>query len=106
LPEYDSRRLNQVAGHLLPTDPDRDVTEVDLGLGAGAMRLGDERLDRSPAGLHPDLGPSLGDIAPHDAIRHRRVMLVDEPVEDPLDGVTLLARRVQIGAQHRIDHPA
>ncbi|MFI6520824.1 hypothetical protein ACIBF1_35080 [Spirillospora sp. NPDC050679] len=43
-------------------------------------------------------------MAPRKPIRHPRGMLVDEPIEDPLDGVTPLARRVQIRPRHRVDH--
>ncbi|MFG1694133.1 hypothetical protein [Nonomuraea sp. NPDC049309] len=38
-------------------------------------------------GPHEDRRPPLGDIAPHEPGGHRRVRLVEEPVEDPL-GVT------------------
>ncbi len=59
------------------------------------MRLGDVGLDRSPAGLHPDLWAALGDVAEHDPIGHLRTVLVHQPIKDPLDRVALLAWRIQ-----------
>ena len=53
--------------------------------------------------LHSDLGPALGDVVAHRGIRHLELMLVDQPGQHPPRSVTLLAGRIQILAQHRID---
>lgn len=45
----------QVAGHQFAGQLDRDVPEVDLGLGAWSVGLRDERVDHTLAGLQPDL---------------------------------------------------
>jgi hypothetical protein len=68
------------------------------------MRLRDERLRRTTASLDTDLGTAPGDIRADHRIRHRhRIVLIEQPVKDPLDGVPLLARRIQIRPQHLVD---
>ncbi len=99
-PQREQHALDHLVGQ-----SDGHLPEVDLGLGAGPVRLGHERLTRAPARLGPDLGTALRDVGANHLIRHsHRVMLAHQPVEDALGGVTLLARRVQVRAQHLIDH--
>jgi hypothetical protein len=59
---------------------------------------------QAAAGLRPDLSPALRHIgAHHGAGLIRHLVLIGQPAEDPRDGVPLLARRVQVRPQHRID---
>ncbi|WP_343869659.1 hypothetical protein [Dactylosporangium roseum] len=68
------------------------------------MRLLHEHQGRAAAGLSSDLRFVRGDVGPHDLIRHSaHVLLVDQPVVDAFGGVPLLARSVQIGAEHVVD---
>lgn len=66
--------------------------------------LRDRHLRRPLARLTPDLRPP-----PRQVVTHRRVgdplhlVLGHQPIEDPLVGMTLLAGRVQVHPQHRID---
>lgn len=94
----------QVAGDQLSGQAYLHVPEVDLRLRPGPVGLRNERVHRSAARLNLDLWTPLGDIGPDHRIGHplRRV-LVDQPVEDPLDGVPLLARGVQVNPQHLVD---
>jgi hypothetical protein len=46
----------QDAGHQRAPQPDRDLTEVDLGLHPGPVTLRREHLGRAVAGLGTDLG--------------------------------------------------
>ncbi|WP_217241038.1 hypothetical protein, partial [Streptomyces sp. AC555_RSS877] len=92
------------AGDLLTGQAYLHVAEVHLRLGPRPVGLRNERVHHPAAGLNNDLGPSVGDISPHHRIGHRlRPVLVHEPVEDPLDRVTLLARRIQIRPEHLVD---
>lgn len=80
------------------------VAEVHLRLGPRPVGLRNERVYHPAASLNSDLGATVGDIGPHHRIGHRlRPVLVQEPVEDPLDRVTLLARRIQIRPEHLVD---
>ena len=82
-----------------------------LGLGGEALVERSTRVrqpqgeqERRPVGLQSDLRPTTGYV-----VAHRRVLqiglavLVDQPGQHPPRGVTLLARRGQILAQHRVD---
>ncbi len=68
-----------------PAQPDRDLAEVDLGFLTGPMRLQHEHLGRPASGLSLDLRVADRDVGTDDLV------LVDQPVEDPLDGVALFA---------------
>lgn len=95
----------QVAGHQLASQLDRDVPEVDFGLGAGLVGLRDERVHDSFAGLQPDLFTAASDVcADHLVGDVDGVVLVQQPVVDPLDGVPLLPRRGQIRREYGVDH--
>ena len=75
--------------------PDRDLAEVDLGLTAGQVLLRDERVRGFPTRFNPDLPASGGDVLAHHPVRHARgVVLIQEPVEDPLRCVPLLPRGI------------
>ncbi|MFH9554486.1 hypothetical protein [Streptomyces sp. NPDC017435] len=93
----------QIAGHKLAGEPDRDVAEVDLGFHAGLVSLRHECLDRCFPRLDQDLRLPVGDVAPDHLVRDVRGVFLDQAVEDPRDRVPLLARRVQIRPQHLID---
>jgi hypothetical protein len=87
---------------------DEHVGEVHLGLGAWLFGLRHEpghpgRLRPLPPG--DDLRPPPVHVLAHRRIRHPRVMLIDQPLEDPLGGMPLLPRRGQVLAQHLIDPP-
>ncbi|MFC4508548.1 MULTISPECIES: hypothetical protein [Streptomyces] len=105
LPGERQPQAEQMALHQLAPQTDRDLAEVDLGFGAGQVRLLDEHLRRATAGLDPNLRLPLGDVGAHDLVGHvvHRV-LVDQPAIDPDHRVTLLPRRIQISQQHLVDH--
>ncbi|MGP4048826.1 hypothetical protein [Streptomyces sp. 2A115] len=105
LPGERPPQAEQMALHQLAPQTDRDLAEVDLGFGAGQVRLLDEHLRRATAGLDPNLRLPLGDVGAHDLVGHvvHRV-LVDQPAIDPDHRVTLLPRRIQISQQHLVDH--
>lgn len=57
-----------------------------------------------PARLGPDLRPAHPHVIPHRRVRDlTQAVLVDQPGMHPPGGMPLLARRVQILGQHRID---
>jgi len=83
---------------------DEQFREVDLTLRGGLVGLRDVDLRDRPAGLRPDLPPPLRDKRPQRRIRQPGgLVFVDQPVQHPHRGVTLLARGRQIRPQHRID---
>jgi hypothetical protein len=62
-------------------------------------------VQRSASRLDSYARAARSDIGPHHRIGHlHRTVLVQQPVEHLLDGVPLLARRVQIRPQHLVDH--
>jgi hypothetical protein len=86
-----------------PAQIDPQIGEIDLGFRAGQVSLRDEPSLNGSTGLRGDLGPPLGDVVAHRGIGHLELMLVDQPGQHPPRGVTLLARRIQILAQHPVD---
>jgi hypothetical protein len=59
---------------------------------AGQVLLGDERVRGFPACLDPDLTSAGGDVLAHHPVRHvGDILPIEEPVEDPLRSVSLLA---------------
>lgn len=63
-----------------------------------------EHLRTAASRLSPDLAPTHRDIGADHAVGDPvGVMLIDQPVEDTLGGVPLLARRVQVRAQHLVN---
>ncbi|MDH6222860.1 hypothetical protein M2283_010212 [Streptomyces pseudovenezuelae] len=95
----------QIAAGGHPRQHDMDVAEVDLRLVTGYVGLRDEHLLRPAAGLPPDLLAPHRDVGTDHLIRDAgRPVLVQQPVEDPLHGVLLLRRRVEVGLQHPVDH--
>ena len=105
------QREQEALGHL-PVQAHPQIGEVDLGLRPGRVALGHE------PGHHPSpsggpggrLGHQLRATAVHVlrdiGVRHLRVVLGAQPLEDPTGGVPLLARRGQVLDQHRVDHLA
>ncbi len=93
----------QVAGHQLACEPHGDVAEVDFGLHAGVVGLRDECLQRGFARLHQDLWLPVRDVTPNLLVGDVSTVFLDQAVEDPRDGVALLARRVQVRQQDAVD---
>jgi hypothetical protein len=88
-----------------PSELHVDVAEVDFRLDARPVRLRDEHLGRPPSLLHADLRAAAGHVLAHQRVRNAlHAELIDQPVIDPLHGVPLLARCVQIRLQHPVDH--
>ena len=69
----------------------------------GQMRLRDEPALNSATGLRGDLGSAPGHVVAHRGIGHLELMLIDQPGQHPPRGVTLLAGRIQVLAQHRVN---
>ncbi len=68
------------------------------------MRLADEDLRRLPACFHAELGPPpRGIVADRSVGDALHLLLGDQPVIDPLDGVSLLPRGIQVGPQNVVD---
>ena len=100
-------QAEQGAGDQFAAEPDDHLAEVHLGLPARQVFLRDKGGRWFAAGLDPDRPAPRGDVLPDHPVRHLgRVVFVEEPVEDPLRGVLLLPRRVQILPQPPVDHPA
>ncbi len=98
-PQREQEAVGQYSVELHP-----QISEVDLSLRARRMRLRHERLLDRPARLRRDLGPASRDVVAHRRVRQpREPVLVDQPRQHPPRRVTLLARRVEILAQHRVD---
>jgi hypothetical protein len=86
-----------------PAQIDPQIREIHLGLGGWFVRLRHETLlDRAPD-RGGDLGPAPGDVIAHARVRHLQAVLVDQPLSHPPRRVALLARRVQVLHQHRVD---
>ena len=77
------------------------LAPVDLALDPGRVQLRHERLTDLP-----ERQATLAHIAADLALRDLRAVLGDQALPDPPRGVTLLARRVAIREQPRIDHLA
>jgi hypothetical protein len=96
------REQEHLGGHPVQVDP--HIPEVDLSLIARAVGLQHERLRRPSTLLDPDLRTAKEDVVPHHRVGHAlRVVLVQQPVEDPFDGMPLLARRIQVHPQDLVD---
>jgi hypothetical protein len=93
-PQDEQLHLGQQPGHI-----DTDRPEVDLGLLAQGMVLGDEHLDQGEVLATAD----LGDIAPHGGLAHHRAVLLHQPLPDPPGGVALLSGRALILLQPLLD---
>jgi hypothetical protein len=60
--------------------------------------------NRAPPRVDADLGLAVGDVGANDLVGDvAHVAFVDQPVVDPLDGVPLLAGRVQVRAEDFVD---
>src|SRR5258707_220260 len=71
---------------------------------ARAVTRRDEHAGWSASLLGPDLGFAALDVGRDPAVGDAvHALLVHEPVEDPLGGVALFARGVQISTQNRVD---
>jgi hypothetical protein len=78
--------------------------EVHLGLGRRQVRLRHKALLQRPTASAAICGRRFADVITHRRIRQiRRTVLVHQPRQNPSRGVTLLLRRLQIAAQHRVD---
>ena len=100
-PQREQRARHQFAAQL-----HHDVPEVDLGLLTTTVRLRDEHLHRGTAGFGQDLPAAHRHMRTHPRIRHVDLVLLTQPIEDPLGGVTLFAWRGQIPAKPAVDDPA
>lgn len=100
-PQTEQRACDQLAAQ-----PDRDLAEVDLGLPTGEVFLRDEGVRGFSTGLDADLAAAGGDVVADHPVRDDAcgLVLVQQPVEDPLGGMPLLPRRVEIVAQPAVDH--
>lgn len=87
-----------------PGQHDVHVPEVDFRFRPRQMRLRHEhRLWPHPC-LPADLLATLLHIDADHGIRDViRLVSLDQPVEDPLSGVPLFGRRIQVGPQHPVD---
>ena len=85
--------------------PHQGRPEVDLGLGPRLLQLRHEPFQGLRRALLPrlDLRPAPGNVPRDVLIRRVHVMLIGQPGPDPPPGMPLLARRVQVLGQHRID---
>ena len=94
----------QHAGHHFAAQVDGDLAEVNLRFSARSVGLREEHVDRSPAGLDADLRLAVGDVGAHYRVGHLvHVVVGDQTVVDPLDGVPLFAGCVQVRAQDVVD---
>ena len=95
----------QVAVSVPAVQLDRDRPEVDLGLRPRLLGLRHVSLQgpRLPPRLRLDLRTAARHVLRHVRVRHARVMLVPQPLPGPPGGMPLLARRVQVLPQHRVD---
>ena len=94
----------QVALGLHPVHDHPHLAEVDLRLHPRRVFLRDHRHRGDLAVLDRDLRAASADVVAHRRIRHNRLMLVQETGMDPAGCVPLLARRVQVSDEHRVDH--
>jgi len=92
-------------GHQLAAEPDHDLPEVDLRFPPRQVLLRDESVRRFPTRLDTDLPATGRDILAHHPVGDDAcgVVLVEETVEDPGRGVTLLPWRVEIIPQPTVD---
>jgi hypothetical protein len=104
-----TRRIRQPHGEqrrfrLHPAQHHPQIVKVDLGLGGRRMGLRHVSQLQRPARIGQDLRATLADIITHRRIRQpHRVMLIHQPRQNPSRRVPLLARRIQVTAQHGID---
>ena len=89
---------------LHPAQHHPQVGEVDLAFRTRRVVLRHEPLRRVPPGLGPHLRPPPGDVVAHRRVRPPvSAVLIDQPSQHPTRGVTLLPRRLQVRAEHRLD---
>ena len=95
----------QLAGRVPAVHRDRDRPEVDLGLRPRLLRLRHEPLQalRLPLLLRLDLRAAPRHVLRHVGVRRMLAMLIGQPRPGPPGGMPLLARRVQVLDQHRVD---
>ena len=104
LPEYDSRSVNRCIFVFTPPRMTHRSAKSTSASAPGAWVCGTNpsASARRPRRRSPGGGrrrsPAPWSRTPRSAV------LVDQPGEDPPGGVPLLARGVEVGAQHRIDH--
>lgn len=78
--------------------------EIDLGLRSRPIRLGHKPRVQRSARLGSDLRATPTDVIAHRRVRQaRRIMLVDQPRQNPSRGVALLLRGIQIRTQHLVN---
>ena len=90
----EQRQLGQRAGQV-----DVDRAEVDLGLGAQRVVLGDHDLDQR----HRLAAADLSDVAAHRRLAHHHALLGDQPLPHSTRRVPLLARRCLVGVEPPVD---
>src|SRR5262249_5022595 len=79
------------------------ISEVHFSLSPRRMRLRHKPRLSSPPRLGQDLPAAPSDIITHRRIRHPDTVLIDQPGHHATGGMALLAGRVEISPQHRID---
>jgi hypothetical protein len=103
-PENENRKVNRKTFVIHPAQDDPQVGEVDLGVRAGLVGLRDEHFLQRPARRRPDLRAAHPHVVPHRGVGDLGLaVLVDQPGMHPPGGVALLARRVEVRAQHLVD---
>lgn len=105
MPEYDIRSENRWQVTSWPARPHTDFAEINFGFPAGQVRLRNEHPGHPTTAFDADLWPPCGHVGPHHRVGHIvHAVLGAQPVENPGDGVALLAWRVEVGAQDLNDH--
>lgn len=103
-PRVGQTEREQEALHPLSGEIDPDLSEIDLGIGARHVVPGQVALGRDTF-LRRNRPAAGRDEVPHRGVRKRDPELLLKPRADPLGGVPLLARRLQIRPQpliHRL----
>ncbi|BDB43309.1 hypothetical protein IWGMT90018_37550 [Mycobacterium kiyosense] len=81
-----------------------NLAEINLSFSAGRVFLRHERFLRLLTGLGDDLRTTDPDIVTHRRIRHiLNAVFIGQTIANPCRSVALLAGRIQIGPQHRIN---
>ena len=108
LPRTRQAEGEHVAPGRLTVQAHHHLAEVHFSLSAWLLGLRHEppQALSTDAVLRGDLSAAAGHVLGHIRIRHRRTVLIAQPLEDPLGGMPLLTRRSQVLAQHAIDQPA
>jgi hypothetical protein len=79
------------------------ITEIHLSLRAGGVFLWHEDLHRGVPCLDGDSGPVGLDVLADGGVRDHGLVLVNQAIKNPLGGMALLPRSVQVSQEHRIN---